>query len=67
MQKDHDVRQSKGSRIVDRKASKESLAEDVDTVNIDLSALEVGPVLYRVLRWLCSFCLVCSVAILVWI
>ena len=45
MQKDHDVRQSKGSRIVDSKASKESLAEDVDMVNVDLNALEIGPVL----------------------
>ena len=45
MQKDHDVRQSKGSRIVDSKANKRSLADDVNMVSANLDAMEIGPVL----------------------
>ena len=45
MQKDHDMKQSKGSRIVDSYSSMGSLAEDVDMVSVNLKALEIGPVL----------------------
>ena len=38
----HDMRLSKGSRIVDSRASKRSLAEDVDMVSADLNAVDIG-------------------------
>ena len=39
------MRQSKGSRMVDCKASKRSLAEDVDIVSTNLNEMEIGSVL----------------------
>ena len=45
MQKDHDMRQSKGSRTVDSCSSMRSLAVDVDMVSVNLNALEIGPML----------------------
>ena len=42
---DHYMRESKGSRIVDSKTSKISLAEDVDMVSANLNAMEIGSVL----------------------
>ena len=50
-QKDHDMRRSKGSRIVERKARKDSLAEDVNMVSANLNAMEIGPEKPRDSEW----------------